>query len=162
MGILGQVARIIEALLQAAVGRAASALLAEGAAVLVELIGRDAAHDQGNGSLPATGLSLRLSEGPVGDREGGAGHGAEFEVSVTLIMESPEGNPPYALILLVDWFSTPLAGGSTGGGGSHHSRRGGEREPAAPIPETPCAIRPFACQGAMAAAGLDWLRRTTA
>ena len=49
----------IEALLQAAVRRAAASLLAELAAALVELIGRDAPYDQGNGAL----------KGSVGDRE---------------------------------------------------------------------------------------------
>jgi hypothetical protein len=38
----------IEAFLQAAVGRAAPALLAEGAAAFVELVGGDAAQDQGH------------------------------------------------------------------------------------------------------------------
>jgi hypothetical protein len=48
----------IEALLQAAVGRAAPALLAEGTAALVELVGGKPPQDQGNSAL----------ECPVGDR----------------------------------------------------------------------------------------------
>ncbi|MFN9871936.1 MAG: hypothetical protein ACK55E_10950 [Cyanobacteriota bacterium] len=70
----------IEAFLQTAVGRAAPALLAELAAALVELIGCDAAHDQGHAGATrccwgtaggvigavASGV-FRLQERPVGD-----------------------------------------------------------------------------------------------
>ena len=51
----------IEAFLQAAVGGATATLLAELAAALIELISRDAPHDQGHGALKR----------PVGDREMG-------------------------------------------------------------------------------------------
>lgn len=49
-----------------------------------------------------------------------------LEVSVTVVMGSAYGNPTYALIPLLDWFSTLLAGGEHWRGSEQlRSARGG-------------------------------------